>query len=130
MTRAGSWFQLNTISLSGDSSNAFPKAARLRKAREFKEVYVRGEKRTSRSFIVFALLNGLSYSRFGVTTPRKLGKAPERNRIKRRVREILRTAIRQIPVGIDFVVNPRKSVLDRGFDMLRSELLSLLGATP
>lgn len=110
--------------------HAFPKEVRLRNARQFEEVYKRGERRMARSLVVFALQNGLTYSRFGVTTSRKLGKAHERNRVKRRVREILRTARPQIPSGYDFVVNPRKSAMDRQFERLRLELLSLLGATP
>jgi ribonuclease P protein component len=74
------------------------------------------------------LPNGLSYSRFGLTTPRKLGKAHDRNRIRRRVREILRTSRELIPTGHDFVVNPRRASIDEAFQELRAELLTLLGA--
>ena len=81
----------------------------------------------SRSFVSFALRNGLTCSRFGVTTPRKLGKAHDRNRIKRRLREIIRTSRESLPPGFDFVVNPRRSVLTRDFEELRTELVALLG---
>ena len=77
--------------------------------------------------MVFALENGLSHSRFGLTTPRKLGKAHDRNRAKRRVREILRIARAVIPAGFDFVVNPRRSVIERQYQELRAELITLLG---
>jgi len=99
----------------------------LKTAAEFESVYEKGIKRSSRSFVLFALPNKLGRYRFGLTTPRKLGKAHERNRIRRRVREILRTV--QAPeAGLDVVVNPRRSVHDRDFQELRSELLTLLGA--
>jgi ribonuclease P protein component len=107
--------------------NAFAKDFRLRKSAEFQNVYSKGAKRTSRSFVVFALENGLHHSRFGLTTPRKLGKAHDRNRAKRRIREILRTSRPAIPTGFDFVVNPRRSVMDRQFQELRAELIALLG---
>jgi ribonuclease P protein component len=109
-------------------SNAFPKDFRLRNAAEFRKVYDGGAKRVSRSFVLFALSNGLEYSRFGLTTPRKIGKAHERNRVKRRVREILRTSLTVIPSGFDFVLNPRQSVNERDFEELRDELIALLGA--
>jgi len=109
-------------------TNAFPKDFRLRKSAEFQNVYTKGKKKVSRSFVVFLMPNGLDHSRIGLTTPRKLGKAHDRNRIKRRVREILRTSRTLIPAGFDFVVNPRGSATDREFQELRAELAALLGA--
>jgi ribonuclease P protein component len=109
-------------------TNAFPKDFRLRTAADFKKVYSKGAKRKARLFVVFALRNGLEYSRFGLTTPRKLGKAHVRNRLKRTVREILRTSRAAIPTGFDFVVNPRRSASDREIEELRRELLPLLGS--
>jgi ribonuclease P protein component len=108
-------------------ANAFPKDVRLRSAWEFQAVYEKGAKKVSRAFVVFMLPNGLTYSRFGMTTPRKLGKAHDRNRIRRRIREILRSSRELIPVGHDFVVNPRRASIDQAFLELRSELLTLLG---
>jgi len=100
----------------------------LRHTAQFRSVYEKGAKKLSRSFVMFVLPNGLTESRFGLTTPRKLGKAHDRNRIRRRVREIVRTAEVILPAGLDVVINPRRSVLDRPFEDLRSELLMLLGA--
>lgn len=80
----------------------------------------------SRSFVLFVLKNGYDYSRFGLTTPRKLGKAHDRNRIKRRVREILRTGRQSIPPGFDYVINPKRSSIERDFVQLQNELLALL----
>ena len=99
----------------------------MRNATEFQTVYQRGTKKISQSFVVFVMPNGADRTRFGLTTPRRLGKAHERNRIKRRVREILRTSGDTVPPGLDVVINPRRSVHDRAFEELRSELLSLLG---
>jgi len=100
----------------------------LRKSAEFLNIYEKGVKKASRSFVVFMLPNALEHSRFGFTTPRKLGKAHERNRMRRRIRELLRRARAELPAGFDVVVNPRRSVLDRSFDELQSELRALLGA--
>jgi ribonuclease P protein component len=78
---------------------------------------------------VFQLANGLDYSRVGLTTPRRIGIAVERNRIRRRIREIVRHASTQIPHGVDIVVNPRRSAIGRDFADLRAELLMLLGVS-
>ena len=109
-------------------AKTFSKDFRLRKSVEFEKVYAKGTKKISSSFVVFALPNGLDHSRCGLTTPRKLGKAYERNRVKRRVREILRASRALIPVGFDFVVNPRRPATEREFEALRAELVLLLGA--
>src|SRR5262249_36416135 len=109
-------------------TKTFPKDFRLRTAADFKKVYTNGAKRIARLFVVFALRNGLEYSRFGLTTPRKLGKAHMRNRLKRMIREIVRTSRAAIPTGYDFVVNPRRLASDHDIEELRRELLPLLGA--
>lgn len=90
-------------------------------------VYREGSKKTSRSFVVFVLPNGLDHSRLGITTSRKIGPAHDRNRIRRRVREILRPVWSRVPAGMDIVVNPRRHVSVDPFAELRSELLSVLG---
>jgi ribonuclease P protein component len=103
-----------------------PRIFRLKTSAEFQAVYKRGAKKSSRSFLIFMLPNDLGYSRIGLTTPRKLGPAHERNRIKRRVREILRVARPALPQNLDIVVNPRASAGTRDFRDLRAELMALL----
>jgi ribonuclease P protein component len=76
---------------------------------------------------VFIAPNGLPESRFGMSVGRALGGAVIRNRIRRRVREILRLSRREIPPGWDIIVHPRASVAGADFAALRDELLSLLG---
>ena len=120
MTRDANAFRLST-------TKKFPGFLRLKNSAEFQSVYKRGARKDSRSFAVFLLANGLDHSRVGLTTPRKIGMAVTRNRIRRRVREILRAAWPFVPGGFDIVVNPRRSAIERGFSDLRTELLSLLG---
>jgi ribonuclease P protein component len=75
---------------------------------------------------VFFAANGLEESRFGMSAGRALGGAVVRNRIRRRVREILRLDRREIPSGWDIIVHPRSSVAETEFASLRQELLALL----
>lgn len=63
-----------------------------------------------------------SAARVGLTTGRILGKAVERNRIKRRMREAVRRHLHLLPRQIDVVLHPRRSVLGMDFAALSAEL--------
>ena len=64
-------------------------------------------------FALFARPNGLSQSRLGITTTRRLGKAVTRNRARRLVREAYRTHREQLPMGLDLVFVVRQPLLGR-----------------
>jgi ribonuclease P protein component len=55
-----------------------------------------------------------------------LGKAHERNRIKRRMREALRRHISLIPAGFDLILHPRRVVLTMEFPKLEAEVVRIL----
>ena len=65
-------------------------------------------------------------SRFGVSVKKALGSAVVRNRIRRRIREILRRNRTEIPSGWDIVIHPRRSVAEAPFAPLEAELFRLL----
>jgi len=65
-------------------------------------------------------------SRFGISVKKALGGAVVRNRIKRRVREILRCNRAEIPTGWDIVIHPKNSVARAAFAPLEAELVRLL----
>jgi ribonuclease P protein component len=102
------------------------RSGRLTRRAEFDAVYRNGRRRSSRQFTVFFAPNGLGESRFGMSVGRALGGAVVRNRIRRRVREILRLDRGEIPSGWDIIVHPRASVGAAEFARLREELLTLL----
>lgn len=60
--------------------------------------------------------------RIGFTTPRALGGAVVRNRIKRRVREAVRLRLDQLNPQWSIVINPRRKVLDAPFPELEREV--------
>jgi ribonuclease P protein component len=63
--------------------------------------------------------------RVGFTVTRKAGSAVERNRIRRRLREVVRlTAADWISPGHDYVVVGRREALTLGFAELRQDLAS------
>lgn len=93
---------------------------------EFDAVYRTGKRRSNSHFTVFFRANQLPESRFGFSIKKALGGAVVRNRIRRRVREIVRCHRQEIPAGWDIVIHPKKVVLRAAFAVVTAELLRLV----
>ncbi len=112
------------------TSQAFPKTNRLLRRAEFRRVYDEGQRRSASLCTVFCRPNGLPHSRLGITTPVRLGNAVRRNRLRRRVREVFRLNLANLPIGWDLLVNPREAVGKVSFVKLEKELLRLFPQQP
>jgi ribonuclease P protein component len=64
-------------------------------------------------------------SRFGFTAAATLGKAVVRNRIKRRLREAVRSLA--VAPGWDVVINSRRGAAEASYDQLRGQVRELMG---
>jgi ribonuclease P protein component len=93
---------------------------------EYDAVYRDGRRRSSREFTVFLRPNGQSVSRFGWSIKKALGTAVRRNRIRRRIREIVRLHRQEIAPGWDIVIHPRSSTATVRFSVITEDLLSLV----
>ena len=92
-----------------------PKEARLRTRAEFLKVYESGSRYEGRFMTVFILPTRNRAHRLGITASKKaIGKAHDRNRAKRLLREsfrLSRTELDAILVKYDWVLNARRSLL-------------------
>lgn len=60
--------------------------------------------------------------RVGFTVGKALGGAVQRNRMKRRLRELVRLDEAPRDLGVDIVMNPKRSLLTADFAELRNEV--------
>ena len=110
----------------GNPRLTFPREARLVRRAEFDAVYRAGKRRSSSHFTVFFRANALPQSRFGVSIKKALGGAVVRNRIRRRLREIVRCHRGELPAGWDIVIHPKSAAAKAPFAALNADLLRLL----
>ena len=105
-------------------------AVRLRKHSDFQRAYAAARKRQSASMSWFlaprARESEPAPARVGLTAGKVLGKAHQRNRIKRRMREALRRHLNLLPDGVDLILHPRRVVLTIEFTKLEAEIVRIL----
>jgi len=87
----------------------------LRGSNDFQRVYRTGKRYQGHLLTVFLLPNSLKQHRLGITASRKaLGKAVDRNRAKRLLREAFRLTkprLERLKNRYDWVLNARRSLL-------------------
>jgi len=109
----------------------FGRGDRLRRRGEFTAVQTGGRRVATRYLTLLGKPNSLAGDRLGIIASRRLGNAVERNRAKRRVRELFRQ--RPIDDGDegrarqwDLVVIPKRELLDAPVTALTTDFLSAL----
>jgi ribonuclease P protein component len=111
---------------------------RLRKHSDYQRVYSASRKQFGKQMSFFFLVRPLvgpdgnpvrdaepGAARVGLTVPKVLGKAVDRNRIKRRLREAVRKQLPLLTRPVDVVLHPRRSVIDLDFATLEREVASV-----
>ncbi len=114
---------------------------RLRKHADYQRVYQSSRKQFSKQMSYFFSVRpatgkdgkplrvaDLESPRVGLTVGKVMGKAVDRNRIKRRMREAVRRNLPLLPRSVDVVLHPRRSVIDLDFDVLDREVASVFRA--
>lgn len=85
---------------------SFPKALRILSRAQFQKNLREGRRFTGKTVSLF-YHEGISHSKLGITVSKKYGKAHDRNRFKRVVREAFREVYAQVPQKICINILPR-----------------------
>jgi len=96
----------------------------LTRPEQFKSVYDNGSSIINRLIVLKIMRNGMDVSRYGISINSKVGGAVVRNRIKRRLREILRKI--SIEKGWDFVIIARPAAAKVNYQELKNSVDHLL----
>ncbi|HWB53120.1 MAG TPA: ribonuclease P protein component [Tepidisphaeraceae bacterium] len=84
-----------------------PKSHILRGRRMFAEIFNTGSRRSRGPLLLIARPNQLSYHRLGIITPKKVGNAVRRNRVRRQLREAFRLMQHDLPIHHDILLIAR-----------------------
>ena len=105
----------------------FRKSNRILRTSDFQRAYTQGKRIAGQYFTAFCLkVPSNPGPRFGFTTPRALGNAVVRNRVKRRLREMLRLRFFEFAPEWDIVINPRRAAFAAATGELARELDRLI----
>lgn len=104
---------------------SFTKAARLRRRSDYLRVQTQGKRLHTRHFGVTLAPPEVLISRLGLVVTRRFGKAVQRNRMKRLLREFFRRHQGQLPHR-DLVIMAKKGAETLSFSQVEQELGRLL----
>jgi ribonuclease P protein component len=120
---------------------AKPLIFRLRKHADYQRVYKASRKQFAKQMTYFFTLRpqlgpdgtplrdtDTQSPRVGLTVGKVMGKAVDRNRIKRRMREAVRKNLSTLSTPVDVVLHPRRSVIDLEFATLDREVANVFRA--
>ena len=94
--------------------------------RDFKRLYSRGKSIAAGYLVLYYQKNKLDQNILGITVTKKFGKAVQRNRVRRLIRECYRLRESEMHLGYNLVVVARNRAIDADFDKIRRDLSYLL----
>lgn len=114
---------------------------RLRKHADYQRVYKASRKQFAKQMSYFFMLRpeigpdgkplrnaDVSTPRVGLTVGKVMGKAVDRNLIKRRMREAVRRNLPALDAPVDVILHPRRGVIDLDFALLEREVANVFRA--
>lgn len=104
----------------------FPARERIKRRRDFDRVAKEGRSLSDGLLRVRAAPNALAHGRLGIIVSRRMSRlSPERNRMKRLIREAFRLNQHALPAGTDWVVIPKGNLSRKSLREIEASLLKL-----
>ena len=102
---------------------------RLSRSQDFDAVYRKGRSTSTRYLVLywFPREEDGDEPRLGLAVPKSTGSAVQRNRIKRRLREVWRARLQEVPGGCDYVLVARPGLIEASEAQTASWLADRVG---
>jgi ribonuclease P protein component len=115
------------VAAAGGGGERLPRPRRITRGEEIRALFQRGKRSRTAHLDVFDSASPFAFARAGVVVPRHRHSVVERNRLKRRLRELLRREVlprlAAAEVAGDVLVRARREAYEASFAALREELL-------
>ena len=98
----------------------------IKKNTEFRRIYAKARSVADSNLVLYTLANNTDISRFGISISTKVGNAVVRNKIKRQIKEILRTNCNNILKGYDIIFIVRVKCKEAPFCAIKNSVVHLL----
>lgn len=102
------------------------KVESLKNDREFQRVYKQGKNYWNKTLTIYVKKNNLGYNRVGYSITKKIGNSVERNKLRRRMKEIIRLNSKYLHTSYDLILIPKKISTKKSYWDLEKDILFLL----
>ena len=100
---------------------------KLKKDNDFKKVFQNGKYKQKDFIKIKFLKNNLEISRFSFIVGLKISKkAVQRNKIKRRLEQIIQLIFKQVKSGFDIIIFVDKIIIEKKYKEIEENLIDLL----
>lgn len=97
------------------------KAVTIKQNHEFRRLYKKGRSVVTPSMVFYCRPSRLGHNRLGITVSTKIGCAVQRNRARRRLRELFRLAQPHMKQGYDIVIVARSRAVTAAHKKLQAD---------
>ncbi|UJF26941.1 ribonuclease P protein component [Planococcus sp. 107-1] len=102
------------------------KQQRIKKNKEFQQIFKKGKSFANRQFIVYVLKSDQPEFRLGLSVSKKVGNAVTRNRIKRYIRQTFLELKDDLKPNTDYVIIARQQAAEMDFHESKKSLEHVL----
>lgn len=108
------------------SNQSFGKHEKIRRKKDYANIYRQGKRSYSEHFTVITNFNQTGVNRLGIAVSKKVGNSVKRNRIKRLLREFFRLNKARLSASRDFVIIAKRSLPPLSYQDVNRELKAIL----